>query len=83
MRGRQKKIFMDSKAKWQLDFEAELSLLNNEDLLSRWDDLAYCVSNSYSPKSRFRKKCDLAYKEILHRMSYWTFNGGSLDPMGN
>jgi len=72
---------MKRKPKWQIDFETQLSLTNNEDLLSEWDDLSDFVSHSYT--GRGYKKCNLAYQEILHRMCYWTLNRGSFDPMGN
>lgn len=70
---------MSNKPKWQLDFETELYFLGNEDLLGEWDHLCHCASHSYNPRSRFPKKCNLAHKEILHRMSYGTLNRGSFN----
>lgn len=61
---------MSKKPKWQLDFEVGLSLLSNEDLLSRWGDLEYDAEYA-SSLSETWKKCDLAYKEILRRMSFY------------
>jgi hypothetical protein len=72
---------MKKKPKWQLNFETELSLLNNEDLLSEWKSLVDIVSHRYHPSVRISKKCNLVYEEILHRMSYWTLNRGSFNEM--
>ena len=74
---------MSKKPKWQLNFERELSLLNNEDLLSEWRFLVDIVSYRHHPSVRISKKCNLVYEEILHRMSYWTLNRGSLGQTGN
>ena len=74
---------MKRKPKWQLDFETQISLTNNEDLLSLWDELGHYVEQSCYPRSRFSKKCDLAYGEILRRLEPWSLAKGSFDPMGN
>ena len=74
---------MDSKAKWQLDFEVELSLLNNEDLLSRYINFGNRPFDFKKPLTRAYKKRSLIQGEILYRMACWTLNRGSFDPMGN
>lgn len=73
---------MDSKAKWQLDFEVELSLLSNEDLLVSYVEWSKIASENALSR-RMSKYHKLINEEVLHRMSYWTLNGGYFDPMWN
>jgi hypothetical protein len=73
---------MNRKPKWQLDFETQLSLTNNEDLLANyvdWDN----VVNKNALSNRMNKYYKLVREEVLARMEPWSLAKGSFDPMGN
>jgi len=73
---------MSRKPKWQLDFETRLSLTNNENLLASYVEWSKIASENALSR-RMSKYHKFINEEVLHRMSYWTLNRGSFDPMGN